>query len=540
MKQFNNATIIAILPAYNASKSLVQFLKTFPKEAFDEVILVDDCSKDHTYDLAKMQKDISVYKTMRNLGYGGCLKMCLGIALAHGADIIVELHPDGEYLVDGIRPALKKVQQNSTFVLGDRFFDRNPLDSGMPLWKYPFLRLLTTIDNLILGTNVGDMHQGFRVYTREFLERINFRSNSNGYIFSFEIIAQAAFKKIPISSVAVTTSYKGKKKGASVSASILYSVQTFRILLLFLCARIGLKTKIFATVGKSSPCPNCNIPYLVEYVLSDHGFDLFFCTMCQNGFTDPCLIDANKYYSREYWNYPGFAGSIRRILFNLFQLRRKRWIEKYVPAGSTILDIGSGEGRFGKTLNGKYSVINIETPFAKIINKDVLKTDFLAWKSQKRFDAVCFWESLEHVRFPQKYLEKASSLLKKGGYIFIEYPRYNSLESRIFSRHWFHLDIPRHLAHLTDGGIVALLERAGLNVIASNSILALEYAPIGFFLSLTSFFAMKRERILVQSAHPMFLLVLSPLLLIGLFAEFLLFIFGQSPIGLTIARKKVR
>jgi glycosyltransferase involved in cell wall biosynthesis len=172
--------VIAILPAYNAKKSLLPFLKTLPRDVFDEIILVDDCSIDGTYEYAKKQKGIRVYHTRRNLGYGGNLKTCLSIALEHGADVIVEIHPDGEYGTNGILPGLEEVRRGAKMVLGDRF--ANPRrKSGMYWWKHPFTRVLTHLDNLVFSTQIGDMHQGFRVYTRELLEEVNFRVNSNNY-----------------------------------------------------------------------------------------------------------------------------------------------------------------------------------------------------------------------------------------------------------------------------------------------------------------------------------------------------------------------
>jgi len=520
---------ICILPAYNASKTLVSFLKILPEGLFDEIILVDDCSQDDTYAIAKTQGNILVYRTIRNLGYGGNLKMCLGIALEHGGNIVIELHPDGEYGTDGILPALKKVREGSLFVLGDRFADRNLLRSGMPFWKYPFTRFLTFIDNLFLGTHIGDIHQGFRVYTREFIESVNFRANSNIYLFSFEIIAQAAFKHIPIANVPISTSYKGKKRGASFKASIIYSLGTFKVLLLFILAKLGVISRLFRKQDKVSICPNCKSNYLVEQRLSIGKFNIFFCKICLNGFTRSVPKNMEVYYPPTYWQYVGLLGYIRKITFDFFQKRRKKWIEKYLPKGGVILDVGSGEGNFGKSLNGGFRIVNIEGPFASLMNAEVIRTDFFKWKSEQRFDAVCFWESLEHTDSPQEYLEKASSLLKKGGFVFIEYPRYESLEAKIFGKNWFHLDVPRHLAHLTDKGIKILVNRAGLTCLEKTSILSLDYGPAGFIMSAISIF---------RSIGFLPLLIFSPLILIGFILQIFLSVFGESPIGLIVSKRK--
>lgn len=222
--------IIAILPAYNAAKTLASFCKKMPKGLFKEVILIDDASEDETFKLAKKVKGIKVFRNNKNLGYGGNMKRCLDLALKSGADIIIELHPDGEYGFDGIIPAMKQIRKGAKFVLGNRF-SNNPLNHGMPFWKYPFAKGLSLIANLILGTKIPDLHQGFRVYTKEMLTQINFRKCSNDYLFSFEIITQAVFQKIPIASIPVTVHYTGNKRGASLSSSIAYSLGVLKILL---------------------------------------------------------------------------------------------------------------------------------------------------------------------------------------------------------------------------------------------------------------------------------------------------------------------
>lgn len=237
--------IIAILIAYNAAKTLKKFYLDFPKHLVDDIILVDDASKDNTFQLAR-KLGITSYKNPRNLGYGGNMKRALALALKDGADIIIDIHPDGEYKTSAIPSALIKVANGADFVLGNRFTTSdNPLKSGMFIWKWIPIRLLNCIDKIILGVNLDDFHQGFRVYTKKMLEKINYPINSNGYLFSFELIAQAAYRNIKIAQVPVETNYTGKKRGATLKNSIKYSLGTFRILLLFILAKSGFRTKLF-------------------------------------------------------------------------------------------------------------------------------------------------------------------------------------------------------------------------------------------------------------------------------------------------------
>jgi glycosyltransferase involved in cell wall biosynthesis len=237
--------VFAIFLAYNAEKTLRNFYNSFPKKLFDKVILVDDASKDGTYALAKKLK-INAYRNPHNLGYGGNLKRALNIGLNMGGDIFVDIHPDGEYISSAIPLALKKVSEGKQLVLGNRFYKYDlPLKNGMYIWKYIPLRILNSFDSLFLGLRVNDFHQGFRVYTRELLHKVNFNKNSQGFLFSFEIIAQAAFWKIPVAQVPVETKYSGKKRGATLKKSVLYSFGTFIVLFKYLLTKIGVVSEIF-------------------------------------------------------------------------------------------------------------------------------------------------------------------------------------------------------------------------------------------------------------------------------------------------------
>lgn len=237
--------IVAVFIAYNAVKTLEGFYFDFPKPLVDEIILVDDASSDNTFQLAR-KLGIRSYRNAINLGYGGNMKRALNLALKSGADIIIDIHPDGEYKPSAIPLALEKIRTGSEFILGNRFKTLdNPLQSGMYFWKWIPIRILNYIDKMILKVNLDDFHQGFRVYTRKMLKKVNYEANSNNYLFSFELIAQAAYQKIKISQVPVETNYTGKKRGASLKNSIKYSLGTFKILLLYIFSKLGFQTQIF-------------------------------------------------------------------------------------------------------------------------------------------------------------------------------------------------------------------------------------------------------------------------------------------------------
>jgi glycosyltransferase involved in cell wall biosynthesis len=242
----NKKKIFAIFIAYNASKSLESFYKEFPKHLFDQILLVDDASSDGTYDLAVML-GIRSYKNQTNLGYGGNIKRAVKLALDQGADVIVDLHPDGEYKPSAILPSLKLVtQDDAEFVLGNRFTSlKKIVGSGMYLWKIIPIIILNIIPKFILKINITDFHQGFRVYTRNLLEKLNYQENSNDYLFSFELIAQAAYHNIRIVEVPVENNYTGTKRGASLRHSIKYSLGVFKILFSYILVKKGFNFKIY-------------------------------------------------------------------------------------------------------------------------------------------------------------------------------------------------------------------------------------------------------------------------------------------------------
>lgn len=237
--------IIVVLIAYNAQKTLPDFYKELKEYYSGEIILVDDKSKDNTYNLAK-ELGIESYFNKINRGYGGNLKRALYIALKKGADVIIDIHPDGEYKPSSIPLAIKEAEDGAKFILGDRFTNINKArESGMFIWKLIPIRALNLIDNIVFGTRINDFHQGFRVYTKDLLSKVNYEDNSNRFIFSFEIIAQAVFHGIKIIQVPVKTRYEGEKRGATLKNSFNYSLDTFKVLLKFILAKLGVKIDLF-------------------------------------------------------------------------------------------------------------------------------------------------------------------------------------------------------------------------------------------------------------------------------------------------------
>jgi len=241
----------AIFIAYNAEKTLEKFYQEFPRSLVESVILVDDASQDGTYDLA-VKLGIPAYRNPVNLGYGGNMKRALELAKESGMDVIIDLHPDGEYDSSAIPAALEKIEAGSDFVLGNRFTTASsPLKNGMYPWKIIPILLLNHFARFALRTDITDLHQGFRVYTKRLLNSVNYENNSDGYLFSFELIAQALFANLKICQVPVHTHYSGKKRGASLKNSILYTLGVFKVISLFFAAKIGMRAPIFRKVCRT-------------------------------------------------------------------------------------------------------------------------------------------------------------------------------------------------------------------------------------------------------------------------------------------------
>lgn len=282
-------------------------------------------------------------------------------------------------------------------------------------------------------------------------------------------------------------------------------------------------------------CPNCGNPKVFQK-LSCYEFRIYYCEKCSNGFTYPVPKNIAKYYNNSYWLPKGILGILKKKVYHLFQLRRKYWIMDFLKKGR-ILDVGAGEAIFSNLLSKDFEVISIDLPSAKIQNPDVIKTNFLTWKSKIKFDAIVFWESLEHTPSPQEYIKKAASILSKGGYIFVEYPRADSLESRIFNRYWYHLDPPRHLSHLTPKGLENIFTKSKLKAVSNLGVPAFEYTITGFIASILNLLPSRPVDFFKDSNNSIFIIILFPLIIISAFIETCFFIIGQSPIYLTVARK---
>lgn len=239
--------IIGVILAYNCATMLPRAVKRIPKNVLDEVIVFDDGSTDNTFGVAKKLK-LKVFRHYPNRGYGGNLKVAIQKSLEMGADYIVEIHGDGaQFNPASIKYTIPYINKGFQLILGSRFQESNKaLKNGMPLLRFIANRFLSFFDKLILRLPLTEFHTGFRIYGREFLEAVPYTKNSDDYLFSFQIIAQAAYAKIPVAEVPVDADYKNEHTSHSLGGASLYAVQTFLILSQFILAKSGIYTnKIF-------------------------------------------------------------------------------------------------------------------------------------------------------------------------------------------------------------------------------------------------------------------------------------------------------
>jgi glycosyltransferase involved in cell wall biosynthesis len=234
--------VIAVMPAYNAASTLERTLADFPPGSVDEVILVDDHSKDDTVAIAR-QMGLKVIEHAANKGYGGNQKTCYREALNHGAAIIVMIHPDYQYDSRVITSAVNIIELGiCDIVLGNRIRSRaEALAGGMPLYKYIANRFLTAIENLALGQNLGDFHSGFRVYRRQVLERIWFERNSDDFVFDTQFLVQAARCGFRLGDIPVPVRYFPEASSINFKRSVRYGLATLGALAVYWLDRLHIR-----------------------------------------------------------------------------------------------------------------------------------------------------------------------------------------------------------------------------------------------------------------------------------------------------------
>lgn len=219
----NNKRIIVVLPAYNAAKTLEETYREIPFDIVDDVILVDDASYDNTSEVAKQIGIKHIIRHEQNKGYGGNQKTCYNKALELGADIVIMLHPDYQYTPKLI-PSMAYIIANDLYqvVLGSRILGKGALKGGMPYYKYISNRILTLIQNILINEKISEYHTGYRAFSRNVLESINFNANSDDFVFDNQMLSQIVYAGFEIAEVTCPTKYFKEASSINLRRSIIY------------------------------------------------------------------------------------------------------------------------------------------------------------------------------------------------------------------------------------------------------------------------------------------------------------------------------
>ena len=239
--------VIVVMPAYNAEKTLERTLDDIPREWVDDIILVDDASRDGTVELAR-KLGLRVFVHKKNRGYGGNQKTCYTEALKLGADIIVMIHPDHQYdprTIPQLVTPLLKGECDAMF--GSRMLGGRPLEGGMPKWKYLANIYLTALENATFYMYLTEYHSGLRAYSRRYLETVNFMANSDDFVFDSEIIAQGVVHGLRILEIPIETRYFQEASQVGFWRSSLYGLSILKMLVKFKLHKKGLvRYKMFS------------------------------------------------------------------------------------------------------------------------------------------------------------------------------------------------------------------------------------------------------------------------------------------------------
>ena len=245
------------MPAYNAAATLTRTFQDIPGGVVDEVLLVDDASHDATVEIAR-RLGISCFINERNLGYGRNQKTCYAEALALGGDIVVMLHPDYQYSPK-IIPALVGLVASGEYdlAIGSRILGGRARAGGMPLYKYLANRVLTAIQNLLLGAKLSEYHTGFRAFTRQVLETLPLWENSDDFLFDNEMLAQAIFFGFRVGEVSCPTRYFPEASSINFPRSVKYGLGVLATSVKFFLQKLELvQFRIFSLPRRGPRLPS--------------------------------------------------------------------------------------------------------------------------------------------------------------------------------------------------------------------------------------------------------------------------------------------
>ncbi|MGC4073580.1 MAG: glycosyltransferase family 2 protein [Nibricoccus sp.] len=258
-RMYLDRKVVVIMPAYNAARTLRKtYDEVMDQGVVDLVIVVDDASRDETVKLARGLPQTEVIVHERNLGYGGNQKTCYTAALAAGGDIVIMVHPDYQYTPKLI-PAMVSIIANGLYpcVIGSRILGNYALRGGMPAWKYVANRGLTFVENTFFGAHLSEYHTGYRAFSRELLEHVPWRNNSNDFVFDNQMLAQILWYGYTIAEVSCPTKYFAEASSINFQRSVRYGLGCLSTAASFRLSRMGLmRSRLFPREQVALPNPH--------------------------------------------------------------------------------------------------------------------------------------------------------------------------------------------------------------------------------------------------------------------------------------------
>jgi len=239
--------LIIVLPAYNAGLTLEKTYSEIPFDIVDDIILVDDASKDNTVQVATQIGITHIIKHEKNKGYGGNQKSCYDKALSLGADIVIMLHPDYQYTPKLI-PSMANIIAQGLYdaVFGSRILGKGAIKGGMPMYKFIFNRMLTLSQNILMNQKLSEYHTGYRAFSKQVLEKINYHANSDDFVFDNQMAAQVFYAGFEIAEVTCPTKYFKEASSINFKRSAVYGLGVLGVSLSYFLQKLGLaKFKMF-------------------------------------------------------------------------------------------------------------------------------------------------------------------------------------------------------------------------------------------------------------------------------------------------------
>lgn len=243
--------VVVVMPAYNAAKTLEQTYREIPFDIVDEIVLVDDASGDQTVAVAQQLGIQHIIRHDQNKGYGGNQKSCYNKALSLGADIVIMVHPDYQYTPKLI-PAMASIIASELYpaVLGSRILGKGALKGGMPLYKYIANRFLTGFQNIVINQKLSEYHTGYRAFSKEVLQSIDYQANSDDFVFDNQMLSQIFMAGFEIAEITCPTKYFTDASSINLKRSMIYGLGVLKVSLMYRLQKMGMAR--FAIYGKKA------------------------------------------------------------------------------------------------------------------------------------------------------------------------------------------------------------------------------------------------------------------------------------------------